>query len=423
MRRACFEGTLGALDQLVAIGQAGQRIEVGQLADLVLGVPPVCHVLHDAGIADQLTELVVLGRGLGVDDVHQPIGQHEWNIAGQAPPALQRFRQKRALTASLFLGHHAQQISKRQDRARLQLEHAQGLDGKHGCRSSDAPIEAAHAGQILRPGQAALAQLEFEPGARRPEQVAQAPGQQTPLVGLDEEVGGAGFIGPVDRGVVVESGQHQDRQRGAGSHLTQLSAGLETVHARHQGIEHHDVGLPAGEEFQRTLATRRLGDHETALAQGDRGEQEVDFVVVDQQHTRLVRDVVLGGLAGIEDHAAPAMVSERRDRLPSDTRTASASSKICAIPSLASSSLISRACPSTATHRRDNSSAPTVAEDDFSVCATRRTPEASLASRAWINWGSNRFSEVSKALNTRVSKWLSPVGSSSRKRRMASPSS
>ena len=290
-----IERTLGAFDQLVAVGQAGERVEIRQLADLVLGDPAVCHVLHDAGVADQLALLVEFWRRLGVDDVHLAIGQHQWNVACEIALALQGFAEQCTFAAPFFLRHHPQQIAKRQRGARVELENTQGFGREHRLRRARLPFEAAHPRQILRAGQPGLTQFQFKPGARRAQQVAQAAVEQAPLVGLDEEVGSAGLVGSVDRGLVIEARQHQHGQRREGGHPTQFATGLEAVHARHQCVEHDHVGLPLAQQLERSLAAGGLGDREAALTQRDRGQQQVDFVVVDQQHTWLQRGLVGGG--------------------------------------------------------------------------------------------------------------------------------
>ena len=78
-----FERALGAPDQLAAVGQAGQRVEVGQVADLVLGHAAVGHVLHDAGVADAVAVFVELGLGLDVDDALAAVEQRHRHVGGQ----------------------------------------------------------------------------------------------------------------------------------------------------------------------------------------------------------------------------------------------------------------------------------------------------------------------------------------------------
>ena len=158
---------------------------------------------------------------------------------------------------ALVFRHHAQQAAERRLVARAEAEHAQALDREHRAVLAAAPVEAAHAREVLRARQARLAALELDPRARRAQQVAQAPGEQAPLRRLDEEVGGAGFVGARDRGVVVEAGQHQHRQRFEAGQDAQLAAGLEAVEAGHDGVEHDDVGQPVGEDADRRLAARR----------------------------------------------------------------------------------------------------------------------------------------------------------------------
>ena len=72
---AVLERPLGAPDQLAPVRQAGERVEVGEVADPVFGDAPVGHVLHDAGVAEQVAVLVELGLGLDVDDAVAAVEQ------------------------------------------------------------------------------------------------------------------------------------------------------------------------------------------------------------------------------------------------------------------------------------------------------------------------------------------------------------
>jgi hypothetical protein len=108
--------------------------------------------------------------------------------------------------------------------------------------------------------------------------------QQAPLRRLDEEVGRAGLVGARDRGVVVESGQHQHRHVLEAGARAQPATGVEAVEARHLGVEHDHVRRPAVGQRERLLAARRLREDEAQAAQRGRGQHQVDLVVVDQQH-------------------------------------------------------------------------------------------------------------------------------------------
>ena len=63
-----FERAFGAPDQLAAVRQPGQGVEIGQVADAVFGHAPIGDVLDDAGVADGLALLVEFGLGLDVYD-------------------------------------------------------------------------------------------------------------------------------------------------------------------------------------------------------------------------------------------------------------------------------------------------------------------------------------------------------------------
>ena len=86
--------------------------------------------------------------------------------------------------------------------------------------------------------------------------------------------------------------EHQHRQRLVAGQDAQLAAGLEAVEPRHDGIEDDDVGQPVGENADRLLAARRLGHREALVLQRDRGQEQIDLVVVDEQDARSLGKIV-----------------------------------------------------------------------------------------------------------------------------------
>jgi len=267
-----LERTFGAPHQLAPVGQAGERIEVGQMADLVLGQAPVGHVLDDAGVADQVAVLVELRLGLGVHDALAAVRQGNGDVGRQHRAVAHHIVQDVDEGAPVFGGQHAQHALEIELLPGLHAEHTQPLDREHRAAVVAPPVEAAHAGKILRAGQLGLAALELLAGARGTQQVAQPPGQQAPLVGLDEEVGGADLVGAVDGGIVVQAGEHQHRHGLETRQVAHGAAGLEAVHAGHQGVEHHHVGQPVGQDLDGALAAGGFGDGKTPFPQGDRGQ-------------------------------------------------------------------------------------------------------------------------------------------------------
>ena len=285
-----LERALGAPDQLAPVRQAGQRVEVGQVADLVFGQAPVGHVLHDAGVADQVAVLVELGLGLDVDDALAAVEQRHRDVGGQHRAVLQHLVQQRAAgrarprRAPCAAGCAAVRLL-----VRAEAEHAQALRARTArpavrpLRQSKLPMRARSCARASLD----LLRSSSMPRARGTQQVAQAPGQQAPLGGLDEEVGRAGLVGAGDRRVVVQAGQHQHRQR------------LEAGQARAaRGRSRSRRARASARRARRCRAASRpaaasacsplvgLGDVEAALAQRHRGQQQVDLVVVDQQHLR-----------------------------------------------------------------------------------------------------------------------------------------
>ena len=204
---------------------------------------------------------------------------------------MQRAQQRTALVGR----HHAQHLAQAHLLVRTEAAYAQRLQRQqHAELLIAAPLEAAHACEVLGARELGLAALELQARARAAQQVTQAAGQQAPLRRLDEKVGRPGFVGTRDGRVVVEPGEHQHRHVLAAGELAQRAAGLEAVQPRHHRVEHDDIERAFGEHRQRALTARRLDDLEAALAQRDGRQQQVDLVVVDEQHQRAFGQVVEG---------------------------------------------------------------------------------------------------------------------------------
>src|SRR6185369_7171671 len=395
----------------------GQGVEVGEVADAVLGETPVGDVLDDPGVADQVAVFVELGLGLDVDDPLAAVDEARVDVGREHGAAVHRAMRELDEGAALVLGDHSQQGAKRRLVADAETEHAQTLDREMRAVLAAPPVEAAHPRQVLGAGEARLAALELDAGARGAQQVAQAAGEQAPLRRLDEEVGCAGFIRARDRSVVVEAGQHQDRQRLEAGQRAQLAAHLEAVEPRHDGVEDDDVGQPVGQHAHRLLAARRLGDVEALVLERDRGQQQVDLVVVDEEDPRPFRQVV-GGSFDARCHGDG----------PGESIGVTACSTAASSRSIASSRSGSaaraslRIAISISAHSRASASAPMLADDDLSVWTTWRTPCMSPAARASANWRASRDADDSNARSTRSRRRLWPCGSSSRRRVSASAS-
>ena len=279
-----LERRLGAPDEMAAIGQLGQRIEVRQVLDAVFGRAPVGDVLHDAGATDVPPVLVELGLGLHVQDATCRAHHRHGHVRRQRAGLAQRAPQQRHEAVALLGRHHAQQPAQRHRCARLQAQHPQALGRHHQCAATAVPVEAAHAREVLCPGQLGLAALEFEPGPGVAQQEAQALLQQPPLRRLDEEVGGARVVGAQHRGIVVQAGEHQHGHVREARQRAYRAAGGKAVEPGHLRIQDDQVRNPVGQFLQGRLATAHPGDAKPALAQFQRGDQQVDLVVVDQQH-------------------------------------------------------------------------------------------------------------------------------------------
>ena len=288
-----LERALDAPDQLVPVRQAGQRVEIGQMANLVFRVAAIGHVLHDAGVAGHGTVLAELGLGLDVDDADAAVRQVHRHVGGQHRTVFDDFTQHHQQPGAVVRREHAQHCPKTQPLVRAPAEDAQALDRQQRTAVAEFPVEAAHARQVLRARQLGLAALEFDARARRAQQMAHASGQQPPLVRLDEKIGGANLVSARDRGIVLQAGQHQHRQRFTARQATQFLTGLKSVEPGHQSVEHHHVGQPVGQQLQGALAAAGFRDEKAAVAQGDRRQQQIHLVIVNQQHAVLTRKIIV----------------------------------------------------------------------------------------------------------------------------------
>lgn len=177
-----LDGSLDAVDELAAVRQAGQGVEMGELADAVLGLAAVGHVLQDAGVAVHRSLLVELWLGLDVDDALAAVGQGQRQVGDEHGGVGNDVAQQAQEDVAVVRRHHAHDADEVQTVLRAAAEDAQALggDGEAGRRVAP-PLEAAHARQVLGAGQLGLAALQFEARARAAQQIAQAAVQQAPL--------------------------------------------------------------------------------------------------------------------------------------------------------------------------------------------------------------------------------------------------
>ena len=133
--------------------------------------------------------------------------------------------------------------------------------------------------------------LQLCPHTRSTQQVACALCQQSPLRGLDEEIGGTGFIGARNRAFIVQAGEHQYRHVGSQWLLAQGHAGVESVHARHQGIEQYTVAVMGCKHGEGFAPAAGLQHTEGMLFEYCGGQQTGDRIVINQKNS-----VLLGGM-------------------------------------------------------------------------------------------------------------------------------
>src|SRR5471032_1184365 len=156
------------------------------------------------------------------------------------------------------------------------------------------------AGQHVVVGQVADALL----GAVGLDDAAHPLRQHGVVDGLGNIVAGAGRERALDRGIVLQRGDHQHRDRCAARHILQARAGGETVHHRHHGVHQDHVGLASFEHGQRLHAVGRLLDAEAVALQGVAQGAAGAAVVVDHQHLRRFFARCVGGVVAGTDFGA-----------------------------------------------------------------------------------------------------------------------
>ncbi len=164
-------------------------------------------------------------------------------------------------------------------------------------------------------------------GAVDLQHVVDAPAQHRVVDRLADVVGRADAERLVDRGIVVQPGDQQDRDRGALGQAADHLAGLEAVHHRHHAVEDHEVRRLLAADLHGLLAVGRV-DHLVALAEQRLAQREARAaVVVDHEDAEVAllltasldrhwRALVAARAAALE-HVAHQVrfVDQRRDQV------------------------------------------------------------------------------------------------------------
>ena len=108
--------------------------------------------------------------------------------------------------------------------------------------------------------------------------------------GLGDKVRSTSGECPIDRGVIVKTGDQQTRATLAVRLLLQPLAYLKAVHTRHHGIQQEHVRLVLDEFRHGRLAIRCLDDPVSVALECAAQHQTHDAMVVDDEQNRRLTD-------------------------------------------------------------------------------------------------------------------------------------
>ena len=128
----------------------------------------------------------------------------------------------------------------------------------------------------------AFFELLHQPSAAH--QVLHAMAEQVPVDGLREKVRRACLVGMVDRGHVVASRDHHDRQVGAARQRADQLARVVAVHRRHFHVHEHGIAGAGLDGRHGRGAIRRLGNHKAGTLERAAHQQARAGVVVDDEY-------------------------------------------------------------------------------------------------------------------------------------------
>ena len=131
---------------------------------------------------------------------------------------------------------------------------------------------------------AAFAFFDFLHQPSAAHQVLHAMAQQVPVDGLGEEVRGTCFVGVIDGGHVVATGDHHDGQVRAARQRADQFARVVAVHGRHFHVHEHGIAGTGFDGGHRRSAIRRLGYHEAGAFERAPHQQARAGIVVDDEY-------------------------------------------------------------------------------------------------------------------------------------------
>ncbi len=354
-----------AVEQLDCAGpvvEAGHRIVPGQVANLFFLGDAFGNVLGEAFGPDVLLALVEARETALMhvvpDVVFQRAAQAVVEPVGPAHAHLGPLAQQ----DGAVLAMHAGQQAPFRDRQLVEADDVEVFPRGADDVAVGIHRPVAETGDLLGIDQRDLAVEQLADGHRRAQQVADAVRQQRNVQRLGDEVGGAAAVGLVDRHLVVEGGEHDDRQVFQAMLAAQDATGFETVHAGHQHVEQQQVGNEAFADHQDGLFGRAGRAHlEFLLGEHRFGDGAHDRLVIDHQDVRL---------AVIHAHA-PSPWPRSASVCRATARTCSNSATICGTCSRTLSLCWLRAACSTSRHRPEKAASPSAALELFRLCTMR----------------------------------------------------
>ena len=155
-RLACSMARSLRQKSLAAIGQAGERVEVGQMFDLVFRHAAVGHIPHDAGVADQIGQFVEFRLGLNVQNALAAIWQTNLDVVAQNGAVVSPLHAGCVESHVARLGGMSRTMRQPHLVIRTQAEHPHAFQRKHQVAGTPSPVETAHARKVLARASLAL---------------------------------------------------------------------------------------------------------------------------------------------------------------------------------------------------------------------------------------------------------------------------
>jgi hypothetical protein len=285
---------LGAerLQEVVAVGQAGEGIVAEEVVDALLDAALRGDVLHRAVGALGAALLVVLELHAQVDPADAAVVAQVAvdDVRRQAPAAGRGDRRTHALEVLRMHPLH-EALDRALRSVRVATEHREQLLRALGEPADAVQLPAPQAGDALRLGEVAPAALEGAQVVAGAQQEAHPMHQDVEVERLGDEVRGAGVEGVLDGLAVVVRGHHQHRQGAAPGPGAQPAAEGQAAHAGHLEIEQDQVGPAVREAVLGGLAAVVLQHLVAGAAHRAADQQARHRVVVDDQHARRIRHV------------------------------------------------------------------------------------------------------------------------------------